>query len=230
MLAPAGLPDISPFCIKAETYLRMTEFEYRSLVTDSRKAPKGKCPYIEHDGRIICDSSAIVEYLESRAARPLDANLAPSDKAVSAAFKALLEEQFYFVGLWTRWVDPTGWAIYRPVIHSLGSQLGVPTFIFPLMEPILRRKMQRMAWMQGTGRHTPEEIRSIGIHALTAVSDWLRDKPYMLGDQPHTIDATAYGFLAGWVWGPFEGPIKDHAIRLENLVQYCARMKARYWA
>lgn len=225
-----GLPDISPFCRKVETYLRMAGFEYRTVVSDSRKAPKQKCPYIEHEGRIICDSSAIVDYLESRAAQPMDASLEPRDKAVSAAFKSLFEEHLYFVAYWARWVDPAGWSIYRPVILSLTSQLGIPAFAMPFIEPFFRHKMRRTVWLQGMGRHTPEEIRSIGMNLLTAVSDWLGNKPYMLGDHPHTIDATAYGFLSGWVWEPFEGQIKDHAIRLGNLLPYCERMKARYWA
>src|SRR5690349_24493324 len=87
--APWGLPDVSLFCIKAETYLRMAGFEYRTVVTDSRKAPKGKCPYIVHDGVTISDSSAIVSYLEDRAPRPLDASLTSEERAIAAAFKAL---------------------------------------------------------------------------------------------------------------------------------------------
>jgi len=224
-----GLPDISPFCIKAETYLRMAGFEYRTVVSDSRKAPKGKCPYIEHDGHIICDSSFIVNHLESCATTPLDKELNRHDKAISAAFKALFEEQLYFIGLWSRWVDPVGWKIYRPVLHELAPHLGVPKFLIPLVEPGIRYKIRRSVYVQGTGRHSPDEINTIGIGVISAVSDWLQDKPYMLGDDPHTIDATAYAFLCGWIWGPFDGPIKDHAISLGNLASYCERMKDRYW-
>ena len=83
-----GLPDISPFCVKVETYLRMTGAEYRTVVSDSRKAPKGKCPYIEHDGRVISDSSMIIEYLESRSSSPMDSDLTAQERAISTALKA----------------------------------------------------------------------------------------------------------------------------------------------
>ena len=225
-----GLSDISPFCVKVETYLRMTGAEYRTVVSDSRKAPKGKCPYIEHDGRVISDSSMIIEYLESRSSGPMDSDLTAQERAISTAFKAMLEEQLYFVELWTRWVDPSGWKIYRPIIIGLGTELGVPKFIIPFLEPLIRSNARRTAYLQGTGRHSPEEIHRIGVNIVTALSDWLEDKPYMLGSKPHLIDATAYAFVAGWLWGPFEGAIKDQVLQQTNLVRYCERMKAQYWA
>ena len=90
--------------------------------------------------------------------------------------------------------------------------------------------MRRTAYLQGTGRHSAAEIHTIGKRVVTALSDWLQDRPFMLGRKPHLIDATAYAFIAGWLWGPFEGPIKDHVLHQANLVQYCERMRAHYWA
>jgi glutathione S-transferase len=225
-----GLPDISPFCVKVETYLRMTGVEYKAVVSDSRRAPKGKCPYIEYEGQVISDSSMIIGYLESRSRSPMDADLTTQERAISTALKAMLEEQFYFVGLWTRWVDPSGWKIYRPIIMDLGIELGVPKLFIPLFEPIIRAKMKRTAYLQGTGRHSPDEIHRIGINVVSALSDWLEAKAFMLGDKPHLIDATAYAFITGWLWGPFEGVIKDHVSQQTNLVRYCDRMKELYWA
>ena len=225
-----GLPDISPFCVKVETYLRMTGVEYIAVVSDSRRAPKGKCPYIEYDGQVISDSTMIISYLENRSRSPMDADLTAQERAISTALKGMLEEQFYFVGLWTRWVDPIGWQIYRPIIMNLGAELGVPKLFIPLLEPIIRAKMKLTAHLQGTGRHSPDEIRRIGVNVVTALTDWLEDKAFMLGAKPHLIDATAYAFLAGWLWGPFEGVIKDYISQQKNLVQYCDRMKELYWA
>jgi glutathione S-transferase len=224
-----GLPDISVFCVKAETYLRMAGFEYRTAIADPRKAPKGKLPFIEHDGVVVCDSSAIVTYLERLAPHPLDASLTPREKAISTAFKGLFEEQLYFVVLHQRWIDPAGWNTYRPVLAALARQYGVPSFLIPLIAASARAKIRRTVWMQGTGRHAPEEIDAMGVSLLSAVSDWLEDRSFMLGEEPHAIDATAYGFLASVLWAPFEGPLKTHAHRLGNLVAYSERMKARYW-
>ena len=64
--AALGLPNASPFCMKLETYLRMTglPFEVRP-VTDPRRAPKGKLPYIDDGGTVLADSNLILDYLKS---------------------------------------------------------------------------------------------------------------------------------------------------------------------
>ena len=50
-----GLTTASPFCQKLETYLRMAGIEHQVVVErDTRRAPKGKLPYIEEaDGRLL---------------------------------------------------------------------------------------------------------------------------------------------------------------------------------
>jgi glutathione S-transferase len=55
----AGLPDISPFVMKAEVLLKMAGLPYRTDTTGFRKAPKGKLPYIDDDGEIVADSTFI---------------------------------------------------------------------------------------------------------------------------------------------------------------------------
>ena len=71
-----GLPDFSPFCNKAHTYLRMRGLEYQTKVADSRKAPLGKLPLLElPDGTMVHDSRLIIERLESENLEPMDAHL-----------------------------------------------------------------------------------------------------------------------------------------------------------
>lgn len=74
--APAwGLPNASPFCMKLETYLRMADIPYEIVPNaDVRKAPKGKMPYIKHEGKVIGDSGLIIEYLKSVYGDKLDKN------------------------------------------------------------------------------------------------------------------------------------------------------------
>jgi hypothetical protein len=47
------LPNASPFCMKLEIYLRMANLPYEIVLNaDSRKAPKGKLPYIEDGSKL----------------------------------------------------------------------------------------------------------------------------------------------------------------------------------
>ena len=61
----SGFGCISQFVLKVETYLRMAGIHYqvKDAGLDFPDAPKGKLPYIEHEGRIIADSNIIIDYL-----------------------------------------------------------------------------------------------------------------------------------------------------------------------
>ena len=60
-----GLPDASPFVTKAETLLRMSKLPFEKALMSFSKAPKGKIPYIEDQGRLIGDSTLIGFHLEA---------------------------------------------------------------------------------------------------------------------------------------------------------------------
>lgn len=59
-----GLPNMSPFCVKLETYLRMAKIEYEKPKFDFSKAPKGKIPFVGIDGKCIRDSGLIIQELK----------------------------------------------------------------------------------------------------------------------------------------------------------------------
>ena len=64
---------------------------------------------------------------------------------------------------------------------------------------------------------------------MTALSELLGDQAFFLGDEPTSVDATAYAFFANLLWVPIDLPIRAHAQKLANLEGYCQRMKARYF-
>jgi hypothetical protein len=53
-----AIPNLSPFCCKLETWLRIAQIPYAVIDTpDPRKGPKRKLPFIEDAGVRIADSS-----------------------------------------------------------------------------------------------------------------------------------------------------------------------------
>jgi glutathione S-transferase len=59
-----GIPNVSPFCCKLETWLRIAQVPYEVVDTpDPRVGPNGKLPFIEDAGMRIPDSSFIVDHL-----------------------------------------------------------------------------------------------------------------------------------------------------------------------
>ncbi|MEO0375899.1 MAG: glutathione S-transferase family protein [Cyanobacteria bacterium P01_A01_bin.17] len=221
-----GLPNASPFCMKLETYLRMAGIEYKSDTSaDVRKAPKGKLPYIEDNGQIIADSNLILEYLKTTYGDRVDEHLSAAEVAIALAMRRLIEENLYWTLVYSRWIDEENWLKTKAVYFS-----DLPPILKILVPKIARKSVIQNLKGHGMGRHTAGEVYQIGAIDLQALSDFLANKPFFMGDQPTTLDASAYSLLANVLDETLTSPLRDKAEKLENLVTYCQRMQARYYA
>jgi glutathione S-transferase len=223
-----GLPNASPFCMKLETYLRMAALPFeipRATLGHLQKAPKGKMPYIEDQGKLIADSTFIIDHLKTTYGDPLDGWLDAGQKAVAQAFQRLLEENLYWAVVYTRWVEPQGWELTRA---GFFGKLSPPLkWVLP---SLARRGIIRELRGQGMGRHSREEIMTIGRRDISALADFLSNKPYFMGGAPCSLDASAYAFLANLLWVPVASDLKRHASQYPQLEAYCQRMRSRYYA
>jgi len=220
-----GLPNASPFCMKVETYLRMAGLAYECpRGADPRKSPKGKMPYIEDEGRVVADSSFIIDYLKRKYGDALDSHLNTAELAYALACQRMLEENTYWAVLYFRWIDESGWALTREALF--GWMKPPLRWIVPR---VARGTAQKELYGHGMGRHARDEIVAIGKKDLTAAAGFLGDKPFFMGAQPSSLDATAYAFIANLLWAPVESPLKAHAQQYPQLEAYCRRMRERYY-
>jgi glutathione S-transferase len=220
------LPNPSPFCFKVENYLRMAEIPFKVSPGDPRKSPKQKLPTIDDAGTIVCDSAHIIEHLKKTRGDKLDAGLGDADRALAHVIRRTLEEGLYWCLGYTRWIEDEGFALANEVL----LRPNLPPIVRSFVPGIIRRQIKKQLYAQGTGRHARDEIYAIGNADLDALSTLLGDKPFFLGDAPRSIDASAYAFLALVLWARPDNLLKAHMKTLGNLVSYCERMKARYYA
>lgn len=225
-----GLPDLSPFVIKLETWLRMAAIPYVTAVGDPNKGPKNKLPYIDDNGALLPDSTQIIEHLQRTRGVDLDAWLEPRQRALATAVKSMLEEDHYFIIMYIRWCTEAGAAIYRPTLLRYCDEAKIPRSMQSGVIWLSGRNLRGQAHAQGTARHSEAEIMVKGQQHWTAISELLGDQPYFLGERPTSIDATIYSFLVSTIWTPFHNDIKTHATGRANLVAYAQRMKSAYWA
>jgi glutathione S-transferase len=224
-----GMPDLSPFCVKVETYLRMIGAPFECVVSDARKGPRQKLPFIDEAGTIVDDSRDIIDHFEAKIKNPLDGGISAEHRALSVAYRALLESEAYFYAVHLRWQLDSGWKIYAPILRGYGAEIGIPGLVAPFVLGAIRRKVVKALWGQGAGRFTQAQVEARLCGNLDAVSTQLGKGPYFLGAEPRTIDATVHAFLWALVEAPFESPVRAHAQTLDNLTRYCAHMRQTYY-
>lgn len=218
-----GFPNLSPFCMKVETWLRLAGLDYRVVVeAGPHKGPLGKLPFVRDGGDTIADSHSIIEQLGARHGRDLDAALTPQQKAVARAFERLISEHLYWALVYFRWADEPAWRATRALFFG-----ALPQPLRALLPKLARRGMLAELKGHGLGRHPRAEIVRRAQQDLQALADQLGEQPYFMGDAPTTLDAAAYAFLANAYAAPIETAARPLVAAHPNLVAYVARLQAR---
>lgn len=222
---PWGMPNLSPFAAKLETYLRLARWPYEIKPASFSQAPKGKVPYVELDGRRVGDSQFIIEMLEARrpAEQRLDSWLSDRQRAVGHAVRRMLDEGTYFVLVHRRWLDDQAWPVFRPRVAEL---VGPAKFLLPL----IRNGVRKANRSQGTSRHTAEEIDRIGIADFTALAEIIADNRWLLGDRPTAYDASAYAFIEGIAAPPLGSRLREFVLAEPRLMDYRNRVREAHWS
>lgn len=226
-----GLPDISPYVTKLIFYMKICKipFEYKSqdLARLDEDAPHGKLPYIidDENGKRVADSNVIITYLQQKLGDNLDGDLTATEKAVALAFDRLIGEHLYYSGvIEPRWRSDAGFETYIPYIVS-GAEVG----------PELRNALDAFRTRilagfdgQGMGRRDSQVVLDFYKVDIDAVSTFLGDKKYFLGDKIHGIDACAYSMLRHLVDQPQKWDGTGYVEGKPNLMAYLERMRKEF--
>jgi glutathione S-transferase len=218
------LPDTSPFVLKTEVQLQMAGLAYARVSAIPPQAPKGKLPYIDDHGVVVTDSTFIRAHVERTCGIDLDAGLDAVQRAQAWAIERMLEDHLYFAMVWFRWLEPGNFA--KGPAHFADS---APEDQRERVRGELQARKQAELHAQGLGRHAPAEIAQLGIRSIDALAVLLGDKPWLMGEAPSAVDATAFGMLACVLTPFFDTPLRRAAQAHANLTAYVARLMQRYY-
>ncbi|NMD06482.1 MAG: glutathione S-transferase family protein [Phyllobacteriaceae bacterium] len=220
-----GLPDGSPFCIKALMLLKMSGLPFEAVKMSFSKAPKGKAPYLDDNGTIIADSHFIMRHLEQAHGINFSGGHSPEKLAQGWAIARMLEEHLYFLSMNVRWLeDDNFWKGPYQFFADL------PAVIRPLVGRIIRGKIRKAQHLQGLGRHTAAERLALAIGDIDAVEALLGKNTYILGETVSAADASVTGFLWAAECSHFRSAIGDHIRGRPLLMSYLTRMRDTYFA
>lgn len=191
--------EVSPFCDKIRRILHWKRQPYRveeippsQTFTRVRKInPAGKLPCIEHEGRLIADSTDVALYIEERFPEP---PLLPSDPAGRALCHVLedwADESLYFYEMRLRFTLPHNAARWTPTLLAHESRL-----LRPLLALFIPRMMRGVTSSQGVGRRPLEVVlRDVERHA-DAIGGLLGSRSWLVGDALTLADVSVFAQLA----------------------------------
>jgi glutathione S-transferase len=219
-----GLPDPSPFVMKAELLLKLAGLPYAVDLKGFGKAPKGKLPYIRDDGETIADSTFIRLHIERKYGFDFDAGLSAEQKGLAWAIEKMCEDHLYWIVVEARWCDDANFARGPAQFFD-----RAPALVRPLIKTFIRRSLRRTLRGQGLGRHNASELAELGRRDVAALSAILGDKPFLFGPAPCGADATVAAFAIASLSTLFVTPVREAAESHANLVAYVQRALKRFY-
>lgn len=219
-----GLADPSPFCMKAHMLLKIAGLDYTIDKTGFNKAPKGKQPYIDDDGKTIADSTFIRFHIEKKYGFDFNAGLDVRAGGVAWAVEKMFEDHLYWVLINERWLKDDNFDRGPRVFFN-----AAPALIRPFIISMIRKKVTKSTKTHGLGRHSAGEIQMLAEKAIGAVAHIMGDHKYLMGNKVCGADATAFAFIEGLSCRHFETPVIGLVEKHQNLIAYRDRMRKEWF-
>ncbi|XP_026120739.1 failed axon connections homolog [Carassius auratus] len=219
-----GVPSLSPFCLKMETYLRMVDLPYQNYF-DGSLSSEGKMPWVEYNYEQVCGTEFIIDFLEEKLGMSLNKSLSAQEQAVARAITTMVEEHLYWTIAYCQWVDN---------VQETQRMLDLPGPFSDLLKWILCQLtggiVKREMYCHGIGCFTKEEVYTLMEKDMRTLATLLGDKKYIMGPKLSSVDATVFGHLAQAMW-TLPGTRPEQLIKGEliNLAMYCERIRRKFW-
>uniref|UniRef100_A0A8C1AQ82 Failed axon connections homolog, metaxin like GST domain containing a n=2 Tax=Cyprinus carpio carpio TaxID=630221 RepID=A0A8C1AQ82_CYPCA len=219
-----GVPSLSPFCLKIETYLRMADLPYQNYF-DGKLSPQGKMPWIAYNKEQVCGTEFIIDFLEEKLGVNLNSSLSPQEKAISRAITKMVEEHFYWTIAYCQWVDNV-----EETQKMLATNGPLSDLLRWILSQVTGSIVKREMYGHGIGRFSKEEVYSLMEKDMRTLATFLGNKKYLMGPKLSTVDAAVFGHLAQAMW-TLPGTRPEQLIKGEfiNLAMYCERIRRKFW-
>src|SRR4051812_13791909 len=213
-----GMPDASPFVMKAEVLLRMAGLAYTKSTTAPDQGPKGKLPFMDDGGTVVTDTTFIRAHIERKYGFDFDRSLDPVERAEAWAIERMIEDHLYWCCLHMRWGIQENFD--KGPAHFFDR---APEAIRDKLRDTARAKVLGYLEAQGIGRHTAEEITELGTRTLESLSALLGKRTWLMGEQPCGTDAALTGMLATLLNPSLDSALRRRGLAHANLATYIDR-------
>ena len=190
--------EISPFCDKARRILHWKKQPYevhevslwQARTQLRRLNPAAKLPCLEHDGRLVADSSEIALYLEERFPTPPLLPADPSQRALCHVLEDWADESLYFYEMQLRFGTRENARRWLPALsaHDSAPFRAVARLVLP-------RVLHAQLRNQGIGRKSLATVLVELERHVRAIATLLDGRDYLVGDALTLADISVFAQL-----------------------------------
>ncbi|GIL73226.1 hypothetical protein Vretimale_4833 [Volvox reticuliferus] len=220
-----GLPSLSPACIQAEAYLRLTGVDFAvEVCSTSSSSPTGQLPALERGAYIspgasdeFASAAAVIAYAKKHI-KDLDAHLSLSQRADLLAFANLIESRLNVATNVTMWCEGRGFSELKKAAYS--GKLP-----FPLNQLVPWSKQREVR--RRLAQTDMDQVYPNALEVLDAIADRLRSTggPFLFGAKPTTVDALLMGHLLFYRLSPAVAPVLQDKVQSQRvLCEYVDRL------
>lgn len=195
------MPNLSPFCLKVETFLRVNDITYEVIGSFRHRSSRNLLPFIELNGRQIEDSQVIVWELQKHF--KIEDELTGVDRGTARALERMVELSTNYALIQDRSVLNAKSFMSRPV-----SGLPLPALVTNYMAKKFSETMRKRV-NNVLGRLTKEELKEVLTRDIRAIDDVLQDKKFLFGGRMTATDCSVFGQLAVTYYLPYRQLITD---------------------
>lgn len=190
--------EISPFCDKIRRVLNLKHVPYRTHEVGLLEAqlgyrkvnPAAKVPAIDDGGRIVCDSTDIVYYLEERYPDPPLVPREPRERALAHVLEDWADESLYFVEMRLRFGIAHNRS--RTLEKLVAQESAVVKAIAPYLAPLAIGSRTKA---QGIGRKSDAQVMIELARHLDAIVGLLAGREYLVGGALTFADIAVFAQL-----------------------------------
>jgi len=213
-----GVADNNGYGLKVFAFLRLVGLPFtHEHIFDASAAPRGQLPYIVDDAETIGDSDTILAYLTAKYRLRIDTGLDERQRDLSHLVDRMLDD-LYWVMSYSRWKDERYWRQFRDALmreHPTLTEDGLHK---------AREFNDKRYYFQGIGRFAPDAAYARGLADLKVLADLVPASGFVHGEEPTSVDAGIYGFLANIYFYDIDTPLKQFLTARQNLVRHCTEI------
>ncbi|CAJ0604715.1 unnamed protein product [Cylicocyclus nassatus] len=196
------VPNLSPFCLKVETFLRANQIKYEVIGSYRQyRSSRGLLPFVELNGQRIEDSQVILWELQRHF--KLEDGLTGTERGTARALERMVDVSTFYALLYDKSVLNAPAFMSRTV-----SGLPLPGFISNFLAKKFSQTIKKR--VNGVLGGLPREnLKELLRRDIRAIDDVLQDNKFLFGGKMTVTDCAVFAQLATTFYLPYRQLITD---------------------